>query len=102
MNSTRQINAGVLNVGYLESGPSDGRPVILVHGWPYDIDAFDDATPQLTTSGTTCTGSARRIRQSGYRCRIGYFLVRDSETLVVPFAHSACPHPLLLLLFSIS
>ena len=33
----KQIDAGVLNVGYAESGPSDGRPVILLHGWPYDI-----------------------------------------------------------------
>src|SRR3954463_327914 len=33
----RQIDAGVLNVGYLEAGPSDGAPVLLLHGWPYDI-----------------------------------------------------------------
>ena len=32
----KQIDAGVLNVGYAEAGPSDGPPVILVHGWPYD------------------------------------------------------------------
>ena len=33
----KQIDAGVLSVGYAEAGPADGRPVILLHGWPYDI-----------------------------------------------------------------
>jgi hypothetical protein len=33
----KQINAGVLNVGYAEAGPADGSPVLLLHGWPYDI-----------------------------------------------------------------
>jgi hypothetical protein len=33
----KQVNAGVLNIGYAEAGPADGPPVILVHGWPYDI-----------------------------------------------------------------
>ena len=33
----KQIEAGVLNVGYAEDGPSDGRAVMLLHGWPYDI-----------------------------------------------------------------
>src|SRR5579863_417460 len=47
----KQIDAGVLSVGYAESGPSNGRPVILVHGWPYDIHSFDDATPLLTKAG---------------------------------------------------
>src|SRR5438045_2565439 len=32
----KQIDAGVLNIGYAEAGPSDGPPVILLHGWPYD------------------------------------------------------------------
>src|SRR3954464_14027608 len=38
--SLKQIDAGVLNIGYAEAGPSDGRPVILLHGWPYDIYSF--------------------------------------------------------------
>ena len=38
----KQIDAGVLNVGYAESGPADGRPVLLLHGWPYDINSFVD------------------------------------------------------------
>ena len=36
----RQIDAGVLNVGYVDAGPADGTPVILMHGFPYDIRAF--------------------------------------------------------------
>src|SRR5829696_7852919 len=41
----KQINAGVLNVGYAEVGPIDGPAVILLHGWPYDIHSFDDVAP---------------------------------------------------------
>jgi hypothetical protein len=33
----KQIDAGDLNVGYAEAGPANGSPVILLHGWPYDI-----------------------------------------------------------------
>ena len=36
----KQINAGVLNVGYAEAGPADGPVVILLHGWPYDIHTY--------------------------------------------------------------
>jgi len=38
----KQIDAGVLNVGYAEAGPADGAPVILLHGWPYDIYSYVD------------------------------------------------------------
>ena len=47
----KQINAGVLNVGYAEAGPADGPPVILLHGWPYDIHSFVDVTPLLASAG---------------------------------------------------
>ena len=47
----RQIEAGVLNVGYAEAGPADGAPVILLHGWPYDIHSYVDVTPQLAGKG---------------------------------------------------
>jgi pimeloyl-ACP methyl ester carboxylesterase len=47
----RQIDAGVLNVGYAEAGPADGPPVILLHGWPYDIHSFVDVAPALASAG---------------------------------------------------
>jgi len=50
-NQVKQINAGVLNVGYLDLGPKDGQPVILLHGWPYDIHSFADVAPALAAKG---------------------------------------------------
>src|SRR5689334_9587856 len=47
----KQIDAGLLNVGYAEDGPADGPPVILLHGWPYDIYAFVDVAPALASLG---------------------------------------------------
>ena len=47
----KQIDAGLLNVGYAEAGPADGPPVILLHGWPYDIYSFVDVTPLLAQAG---------------------------------------------------
>jgi pimeloyl-ACP methyl ester carboxylesterase len=47
----KQIDAGVLNVGYAEAGPADGPAVILLHGWPYDIHSFVDVAPALAQAG---------------------------------------------------
>src|SRR5438552_15882785 len=47
----KQIDAGVLNVGYADVGPRDGRAVLLLHGWPYDIHSFVDVTPLLASAG---------------------------------------------------
>jgi pimeloyl-ACP methyl ester carboxylesterase len=47
----KQIHAGALNVGYVEAGPADGRPVILLHGFPYDIHSFVEVTPLLAARG---------------------------------------------------
>lgn len=49
--SLKQIKAGVLNVGYAEDGPADGPPVILLHGWPYDIYSYVDVAPILANAG---------------------------------------------------
>jgi pimeloyl-ACP methyl ester carboxylesterase len=46
-----QIEAGVLNVGYAELGPVGGQPVLLLHGWPYDIHSFVDVGPILASAG---------------------------------------------------
>src|SRR4029450_8906264 len=47
----KQIDTGLLNVGYAEMGPSGGPPVILLHGWPYDIHSFVDVAPLLVAMG---------------------------------------------------
>jgi pimeloyl-ACP methyl ester carboxylesterase len=47
----KQVNAGVLNVGYAEAGPVNGTPVILLHGWPYDIHTYVDVAPLLAGAG---------------------------------------------------
>jgi pimeloyl-ACP methyl ester carboxylesterase len=47
----KQIDAGLLNVGYAEAGPADGPAVLLLHGWPYDIHSFVDVTPLLASQG---------------------------------------------------
>jgi pimeloyl-ACP methyl ester carboxylesterase len=49
--SLKYIDAGLLNVGYAEAGPADGPPVILLHGWPYDIHSFVDVAPLLASAG---------------------------------------------------
>jgi pimeloyl-ACP methyl ester carboxylesterase len=47
----KQIDAGVLNVGYAEAGPATGRAVVLLHGWPYDIHSFVEVAPLLARAG---------------------------------------------------
>jgi pimeloyl-ACP methyl ester carboxylesterase len=47
----KQIDAGLLNVGYVELGPANGRAVILLHGWPYDIQSYADVAPLLAAKG---------------------------------------------------
>jgi pimeloyl-ACP methyl ester carboxylesterase len=49
--SLKQIEAGLLNVGYAEDGPADGPAVILLHGWPYDIYSYVDVAPLLAAKG---------------------------------------------------
>jgi pimeloyl-ACP methyl ester carboxylesterase len=49
--SLKQIDAGVLNVGYAEAGPAGGPAVILLHGWPYDIHSYVDVAPSLASAG---------------------------------------------------
>src|SRR3954470_1534482 len=49
--SLKQVDAGVLNIGYAEDGPADGPPVVLLHGWPYDIHSYVDVAPLLAAKG---------------------------------------------------
>jgi pimeloyl-ACP methyl ester carboxylesterase len=47
----KQLDAGLLNVGYAEAGPADGPVVLLLHGWPYDIHSYADVAPMLAAEG---------------------------------------------------
>ncbi|MEU6657560.1 alpha/beta hydrolase [Streptomyces sp. NPDC046821] len=47
----KQIEAGVLNIGYVELGPAHGRPVLLLHGFPYDIHSYEEVAPLLAREG---------------------------------------------------
>src|SRR5262245_292630 len=49
--SLKQIDAGVLNVGYVDVGPIGGTPVMLLHGWPYDIHCYAEVAPRLSAAG---------------------------------------------------
>jgi len=49
--SVRQIDAGPLSIGYVDMGPPSGPPVILLHGWPYDIHSFAEVAPLLVKAG---------------------------------------------------
>src|SRR3954463_8732591 len=56
--SLKQIDAGLLNVGYAEAGPAGGPVVILLHGWPYDIYSFVDVAPPLASAGYRASTAA--------------------------------------------
>jgi pimeloyl-ACP methyl ester carboxylesterase len=47
----KRVSAGVLDIAYAELGPADGKPVLLLHGWPYDIHTYVDVAPILAASG---------------------------------------------------
>jgi pimeloyl-ACP methyl ester carboxylesterase len=47
----KQVDAGVLNVGYVDAGPANGPAVVLLHGWPYDIHTYEEVVPRLTAAG---------------------------------------------------
>ncbi len=49
--NVKQIDAGVLNVGYADLGPAGGPAVVLLHGWPYDIHSYADVAPRLVAKG---------------------------------------------------
>ena len=51
MGPIKQVDAGVLNIGYVEMGPPTGTPILLFHGWPYDIHAFGEVAPLLAAKG---------------------------------------------------
>jgi pimeloyl-ACP methyl ester carboxylesterase len=51
LGTVSQIDAGLLNVGYVDAGPAGGPVAVLLHGWPYDIHSYLDVVPLLTAAG---------------------------------------------------
>ena len=93
----KQINAGVLSVGYAEAGPADGPPVILLHGWPYDIYSYVDVAPLLAAQGCHVVvpylrghGTTRFLEsatpRSGEQAAIGVDLIALMDALRLPRA----------------
>ena len=79
----KQIDAGVLNVAYLDDGPRDGQAVILLHGFPYDIHAYDDVTPALVAKG--CRVITPYLRGYGPTRFLDAETLRSGEQAVLGF-----------------
>jgi pimeloyl-ACP methyl ester carboxylesterase len=93
----KRIVAGVLEVAYLEAGPSDGAPVILLHGFPYDVHAYDAVAELLAASGRRCIipflrgyGSTRFLAaetpRSGQQAALGADLLALMDALAIQSA----------------
>jgi pimeloyl-ACP methyl ester carboxylesterase len=97
MRPIRQVRAGVLEVGYSETGPSDGRVVLLLHGWPYDIHDYIEVAPLLAAQGYRVIvphlrghGSTRFLDaatpRSGQQAAIGVDVIALMDALKIPTA----------------
>lgn len=93
----KHVNAGVLDVAYLETGSPDGAPVILLHGFPYDVHAYDDVAERLAAAGRRCIvpflrgyGTTRFLDattpRSGQQAALGVDLLVLMDALAIPKA----------------
>ena len=93
----KQAQAGVLDVGYQESGPVNGRPVILLHGFPYDVHAYDEVTQLLVSEGCRVVtpglrgyGPTRFLSdatlRSGQQAALGHDLIALMDALQISSA----------------
>jgi len=93
----KQVDAGVLNVGYLEAGSPNGPPVILLHGWPYDIHDYIEVAPILAAQGYRVIvphlrghGSTRfrdtATPRAGQQAAIGVDVIALMDALKIPKA----------------
>ena len=100
MQASKDIQAGVLSIGYAELGPPNGQPVLLMHGFPYDIQTYAEVAPILTGEGcrvivpylrgygTTQCLDAHTLR-SGEQAALGADLLALMDALKIPSAHLA-------------
>ena len=93
----KHISAGVLDVAYEEAGAPNGKPVILLHGFPYDIRAYDDVAPRLAAAGCRVIvpylrgyGPTRFLAvdtlRSGQQAALGQDLIDLMDALDMPSA----------------
>ena len=93
----KRIAAGVLDIAYVETGPADGRPAVLLHGFPYDVHAYDAVAARLAASGFRCIvpylrgfGPTRfhsdATPRSGQQAALGADLLALMDTLQIPKA----------------
>jgi pimeloyl-ACP methyl ester carboxylesterase len=85
----RQVDAGVLDVGYVDAGPNNGPVAMLLHGWPYDIHSFDDVVPLLTAGGYRVIvpylrgyGTTRFLAEDTFRNGQQSAIARDAVALM--------------------
>jgi len=97
MPSLKKIQAGVLEIAYAESGPQDGPPVFLMHGFPYDVHAYAEVAPILSAAGCRVIvpylrgfGPTRFLNpetpRSGEQAALGADLLALMDALAVPQA----------------
>ena len=79
--SLKQIDAGLLNVGYVDEGPVAGPAVVLLHGWPYDIHSFVDVAPVLVSAG--CRVIVPYLRGYGTTRFLSSGTIRNGQQSVV-------------------
>jgi pimeloyl-ACP methyl ester carboxylesterase len=72
-----QIDAGRLDVGYVDAGPTDGPAVLLLHGWPYDIHSYAEVTPRLVAAG--CRVVVPYLRGYGTTRFLSHETIRNGE-----------------------
>jgi pimeloyl-ACP methyl ester carboxylesterase len=96
----KQVAAGVLNVAYHEEGPSEGAPVILLHGFPYDVHAYDEVSKRLGPAGLRCivpylrgyggtTFRSKATMRSGQQAALGSDLLAFMDALAIRSAFLA-------------
>lgn len=97
LGTIQQIEAGELSIGYAELGPKDGMPVLLLHGWPYDIHSYEEVAPMLAGRGCRVIvpylrghGTTRFLSgatpRAGQQAAVGHDVIAFMDALKIPRA----------------